>query len=109
MTEITPAWTELADLVCKMRNDWDRRDVDGAIYAAGIAAQEPSSGWTWARTATDLVRLACDLSESPRALSDACHDPRNRQAPVDPAPFAEEARQMMTEALAASDAESGVS
>lgn len=101
MTEITAAPAELAALVCTMRADWDRRDVEGAIHAAGLARE---NGWTWARTVTEFVRLACDPGASPRALSDACRSPidhRGALPNVVNAELAGHARQLLAAALGA--------
>ena len=98
MTTIRHAPIELAELACKMRDDWDRAETDGAIRAAGLA------GWTWEQTAQATVRLACIPDQYPRDLVEACRKPLDRRSPgVDPAPYAEHARQLLHEALAGRD------
>ena len=90
MTAIHHAPLALAELVCQMRSDWDRAETDGAIRAAGLA------GWTWEQTAQTTIRLACIPDQFPRDLVEACRKPLDRRAPgVDPAPYAEQARQML--------------
>ncbi len=95
MTTIHAAPFELAELVCAMREDWDRAETDGAIRAAGLA------GWSWAQTAQVAVRLASIPDQTPRDLVEATRKPLEHRPALTPdrnAEAAEHARQLLAEA-----------
>jgi len=104
MTTIRHAPIELAELACKMRDDWDRAETDGAIRAAGLA------GWTWEQTAQTAIRLACIPDQYPRDLVEACRKPLEHRpvlAPDQTAAHADHARRMIAEARSAASGEAG--
>ena len=72
---VAAAPRQLADLVAAMRPDWDRVQIDGAIAAARNA------GWTFTRTAREIVRMACDPAATPSDLAAALRDPLHRAGP----------------------------
>ena len=59
---MNPARRELVALLTTTRPDWTPDETEGALLAAGHA------GWTWPRTMTEAVRLACDPESFPRDL-----------------------------------------
>jgi hypothetical protein len=92
MSPIRPAAFELAELVCAMREDWDRAETDGAINAASLA------GWTWPQTVQTTVWLACTPDQYPRDLVEAARRPLDQRPALGPernAAGAEHARQML--------------
>jgi hypothetical protein len=94
MSPLRPAAFELAELVCKMRADWDRAETDGAIRAAGLAE------WTWPQTVQTTVWLACTPDQYPRDLVEATRKPFQHRpvlARERTAEHAEQARRLLTE------------
>jgi hypothetical protein len=92
MTTIQAAPLQLAELVCTMREDWDRTEVDGAIHACGL------NGWTWEQTAQTAVHLACSADQFPRDLVEAARKPLEHRPALGPdrnAEAAEQARQLL--------------
>lgn len=94
MSPLRPAAFELAELVCKMREDWDRTETDGAIRAAGL------NGWTWPQTVQAAARLACMPDQYPRDLVEASRKPLEHRPVLSPernAEVAERARHLLAE------------
>jgi hypothetical protein len=79
IANVHPAPLELADLAVKMRPDWDRVQLDGAI------AQARSSGWSFPRVFSEVARLLVLADSSPRDLTAASRNPAlTPLAPSDP-------------------------
>lgn len=75
---VHPAPIELADLAVKMRPDWDRTLLEGAIDAARKC-------WSWPRVYSEVSRLLVLEDSSPRDLTAAARNPVTTQfAPSDP-------------------------
>jgi hypothetical protein len=102
MSAVQPSPFELAELICKMREDWDRADTDGAIHACGL------NGWTWEQTAQTAVHLACSADQFPRDLVEAARKPLEHRPALGPdrnAEAAEQARQLLAQAREANTAD----
>jgi hypothetical protein len=69
MTSPQPATPELLTLAAKMRPDWDRTDLSGALAAAA------SNGWDWPKTFLAVCRLLADSEAAPRDLIKAVQNP----------------------------------
>ena len=79
MTTIVAAPQQLAELVAAMRPDWDRTRIDGAIAAARNA------GWTFTRTAREMILLASTPDSTPADMDAAVRNPLHRNPqPADP-------------------------